>query len=91
MRTAHTIKIAYTAADMLGKADDLHLYESDGLLEVEKDDPTGDNSSEWAIYVRTNARRQVARVYIARTGEEWAISADEAEYYIMGIKSPVRP
>ena len=90
MRTAHTIKIAYTAADMLGKADDLHLYESDGIIEVEKDDPTGENSSAWAVYVRTNARRQVARVYIPRTGEEWAISQHDAQAIILGITDPTR-
>jgi phage baseplate assembly protein gpV len=85
MRTAHTIKIAYTAADMLGKADGLTYREDDGLVEVVREDETGRNTYEWVVWVNTAARRQRAWLYIPRTGHQRAISQHDAQAIILGV------
>lgn len=90
MRTAHTIKIAYTAADMLGKADRLTYRDDNGIVEVVCEDETGRNTYEWVVWVNTDARRQRAWVYIPNTGEERAISQHDAQAIILGITDPTR-
>ena len=86
MRTAQSITTAYKAAEMLGKADDLTLSQSESLVQVEKADSHGGYySSDWAIYVATWRKVQRAYLYIPRTGEERAISAADAESLVMGV------
>lgn len=89
MRTAQSIKADYIAATYVGKADGLTLNESADMVEVICEDTTGHNTYAWAIYVDTTAKRQVPRLYIPRTGEEYSISVADADAYIMGIRCPL--
>jgi hypothetical protein len=87
MKTAKNIEIDYRVAKMNGRdhADHLVIVETEDMIEVSKNDWTGRYTSEWTIYVNKAARRQVARLYIPRTGEDRAISvADADEIIVLG-------
>lgn len=90
MKTASKIEIAYRVAKMVGRehAEDLASYESPSIYEVKKIDRTGYQTSVWTIYVRKDALRQVVRFYDPATGEDFAISASDAETIIVLDKEP---
>lgn len=92
MKTAKNIEIAYRVAKMNGRdhADHLVITETDEEIEVRKIDWTGHYTSEWTIWVDKTKRRQVARVYIPRTGEEKAIASADAEAIIVLDTDPCK-
>ena len=85
MKTADKIAIAYRAAKMVGREHAALLeIEDDGeMLTIIKNDPNGEYTSEWTIWVHRSARRQVARVYVPRTGYEAAISANDVDMVVV--------
>lgn len=90
MKTADKIAIAYRAAKMVGREHAALLeIEDDGeMLTIVKNDPTGDYTSEWTIWVHRSASRQVARVYVPATGYEAAITAGDADSVILLDSNP---
>ena len=90
MKTAEKIEIAYRAAKMVGREHaDLLSIEDDGqTVTIRKDDPTGECTSEWTIWVDRSALRQVARVYVPATGFEAAISASDVDSVVVVDSDP---
>jgi len=90
MKTAEKIEIAYRVAKSVSRehADLLEIEDDGEMLTIIKNDPTGRNTSEWTIWVDKTARRQVARVYVPRTGYEAAINAGDADYVIVLDSDP---
>jgi hypothetical protein len=90
MKTADKIRIDYIAAKQVGRehAALLVLTEKEDEIEVRKIDATGHYSSEWTIWVDKTAARQVARVYVPRTGYEAAISSGDAGQVIVIDSDP---
>jgi len=91
MKTADKIQVAYDVAQMIGRDHAAYLeIEDDGdMLTVTKNDPTpGGYTCEYEIWVHRSARRQVARVYVPRTGYEASISASDADLVIMLDRDP---
>lgn len=85
MKTADRIEIDYRAAKIVGRehAALLEIEHEHGMVTVRKNDATGHYTSEYEIWVHVNARRQVARVYVPRTGFEASISASDAAAIIV--------
>ena len=92
MRTADKIASTYRAAKYLGRegAELLELEDDGQTIAILKQDATGYNTSEWTIWVDRSARRQVAWVYVPRTGYEAAITADDAATVILLDGDPER-
>lgn len=92
MKTAKKIETDYRAAKIVGRdhADLLSIEDDGQTVTIRKEDPTGKCTSEWTIWVDRSARRQVARVYVPRTGYEAAISATDAASVIMLDSDPER-
>ena len=90
MKTAKKIEMHYRAAKIVGRehADLLEMTETEQEIEIRKIDSTGNWTSEWTIWVDKTARRQVARVYVPRTGYEASISANDAALVIMLDSDP---
>lgn len=90
MKTAEKIEIAYRVAKYAGREHaDLLSIEDDGqTVTIRKDDPTGEYTSEWTIWVDRSALRQVARVYVPRTGYESAISANDVDMVVVLDNDP---
>ena len=86
MKTADRIEIDYRAAKIVGRehAALLEIRDDGQMITIMKNDPTpGGNTYEYEIWVDRSMLRQVARVYVPRTGFEASISASDAAEIIV--------
>lgn len=90
MNTTAKIIATYRAAKIADRdhAGLLEIEDDGDMVTIRKNDPTGYNTCEWEIWVHRSARRQVARVYVAATCYEAAITADDAATVIMLDSDP---